>query len=133
MTVTRPATGKDEKLEALKAERRKQTLIGALVCALVVVLALVISVVVHSQPQSGTAVDQAYAKLQQVTDKPSNATKQGGVLISADGTPKKHVPTIEMYLDPLCPACAQVDRALNPTLQKLFEAGQINVDVHAVT
>lgn len=133
VTVTRPATGKDEKLEALKAERRKQTLIGALVCALVVALALVIFVVVHSQPQSGTAVDQAYAKLQQVTDKPSNATKQGGVLISADGTPKKHVPTIEMYLDPLCPACAQVDRALNPTLQKLFEAGQINVDVHAVT
>jgi protein-disulfide isomerase len=133
VTVTRPATGKDEKLEALKAERRKQTLIGALVCVLVVALALVLFVVVHSQPQSGTAVDQAYAKLQQVTDKPSNATKQGGVLISADGTPKKHVPTIEMYLDPLCPACAQVDRALNPTLQKLFEAGQINVDVHAVT
>ncbi|MCI1218227.1 DsbA family protein [Bifidobacterium crudilactis] len=132
--MTRPTTDKGENLEALKAERRQQTLIGALVCVLVVALVLVVVfAVVRSQPQSGTAVDQAYAKLQQVADKPSNATKQGGVLISVDGAPKKHVPTIEMYLDPLCPACAQVDRALNPTLQKLFEAGQINVDVHAVT
>lgn len=132
--VTKPAANGDKKLETVNAERRQQTLLGVVVSVVAVVLVLVVVfAVLHSQRQTSSSIDQAYARLQQVTDKPSNATKQGGVLISVDGAAKKHVPTVEMYLDPLCPACAQVDRALNPTLEKLFSAGQINIDVHAVT
>ncbi|WP_353334643.1 DsbA family protein [Bifidobacterium psychraerophilum] len=132
--MTRPMSGKDVKVEAKDVERKQQTLLGVVAFVVVMLLIMVVALLIHNSNKPTTsALDKSYASLQQVKAKPGDATKQGGVLISVDGAAKKRVPTIEMYLDPMCPACAQVDRALNTTLQKLFDAGQINVDIHAVT
>lgn len=37
-----------------------------------------------------------------------------------------------MYEDPICPYCAQANRALDDTLTQLLQAGQINLKVHFV-
>jgi protein-disulfide isomerase len=131
---SRASVKRDEYTLLSQNARRQQTLIGIAAFTVVIIAVLIAVIMVsNTQGQSGSSNEQSYAQLQQVEDKPSNATKQGGVLISVDGPAKSKVPTIEMYLDPMCPVCAQVDTALEPTLRKLFDAGQINVDIHAVT
>ena len=39
-------------------------------------------------------------------------------------------PTVSIYMEPLCPGCASVNRQLDPTLVKLMNAGQLNIDLH---
>ena len=51
------------------------------------------------------------------------------VLASFVGS-EEQAPTVEIYLDPLCPACGQVDRILNDTLEKMYEEGQIKIEIH---
>ncbi|PWG66684.1 DsbA family protein [Bifidobacterium callitrichidarum] len=72
--------------------------------------------------------------LNSVNNKPKRAGKTGGILFSKNGynKPIKNVPTIGLYEEPLCPYCGQLNRTIDPTITKLFEAGQINVDLYLV-
>lgn len=45
---------------------------------------------------------------------------------------QKDIPTVEFYLDPLCPACAQIDRILNDDIGKMYTSGQIKLEIHPV-
>lgn len=121
--------------EVTSAANRKATLIGVTVVAVVAVAALVIGLVVYHTKQSTDdgGIAAAYQALQQVQVKPAMATSQGGIKVSVDGAAKRNVPTVESYIDPLCPYCARVDRALSGTWQRLFDAGQINMEIHPLS
>ena len=74
---------------------------------------------------------KAYKALQAVTVKPSVADEQGGLTVSAKGVGSKKkvadVPTLEIFMDPMCPWCGKVGRVIDPQLQRMISAGQINV------
>ena len=82
-----------------------------------------------SQGPSGDA--KAYRALQEVTVKPSVADDQGGLTVSAKGVGNKKkvadAPTLEIFMDPMCPWCGKVGRVIDPQLQRMISAGQINV------
>ncbi|NEG89197.1 DsbA family protein [Bifidobacterium aerophilum] len=125
------------------AERRQQTIIGMLTVAIIAVLLAVCSVALYRSmsvnrsatedaPQSEQAAHDA---LRKVKIKPPIADDQGGILISKNGYGSKidDVPTVGMYLEPLCPGCALVSRTLDPTIKSMLDAGQINLDLHFMT
>ncbi len=82
-----------------------------------------------SQGPSGDA--KAYKALQEVTVKPSVADDQGGLTVSANGIGSRKkvadAPTLEIFMDPMCPWCGKVGRVIDPQLQRMIGAGQINV------
>ncbi|OZG59747.1 disulfide bond formation protein DsbA [Bifidobacterium lemurum] len=137
------AAAERARAEQAAKERKQQTIIGLVVVAIIVVLVGIAGFAVwrtthpsdtDSQASSMT-VDEAYEALQEVSDKPANADDQGGFLISQNGygTKVDGVPTLSIYMEPLCPGCASVNRQLDPTLIELMDAGQINLDLHFMT
>jgi protein-disulfide isomerase len=62
---------------------------------------------------------------------PTGVTALGaGYPAYADVTPAGGAPTVDVYEDFQCPACAQFESILGPTLQNLGEAGQAKVVYH---
>lgn len=78
--------------------------------------------------QGPTGDKKAYRSLQSVSDKPPVADKEGGLTISAAGMGKKidKVPTVQIFVDPMCPWCGKVGRVIDPEIGKMVKAGQIN-------
>lgn len=86
------------------------------------------SVRIKSQPTSA-----AYRDLQAVAQKPSNATSKAGLYACKKAELNAKAPTVEVYLDFLCPSCGELNRTLDSTLEKMNKARQINIEVHPVT
>lgn len=112
-------------------ERKSQTIIG--IIAVIIIAALIMTAVFSivkalNAKSNAMSADEAYSTLQNTDNVPKNATKDGGVVFSKNN--EKDIPTVEIYLDPLCPACTQVDRLLNATLEKMYNAGQIQMEIH---
>ena len=87
----------------------------------------------NTETQASTqTVEEAYDKLQQVENTPKLVDKKGGLLISKDGYGKsvEGAPTVAIYMDFLCPGCGNLHRQLDEDLQKMVDAGQINLDLH---
>lgn len=129
-----------QKAQAERAakERKQQTIIGCIVVAIIVVLVAIGGFAVykatHSSSSQTTAsdVNEAYETLQSVKTKPANADDKAGFTISSKGYGKSvdDAPTVGIYMEPLCPGCAAVNRQLDPTLVKLMDAGQLNLELH---
>ena len=120
--------------EQAARDRRNQTIIGIIVVAVVVALVAVVSVVVWRQthPQADPKqLEEAYAKVE-AAKKPSLATDKGGFIISKNGVnkPVKDAPTVESYMDFMCPGCGGLERSTGDTFDALVQAGQINLEVH---
>ena len=128
--------------EQAAKERKQQTIIGCIVVAIIVVLVAIAGFAVYkamrpsntssSSQQSNMTVDEAYSKLKKVSTQPANADDKAGFVISNKGYGQKAegAPTVSIYMEPLCPGCASVNRQLDPTLVKLMNAGQLNIDLH---
>lgn len=123
--------------EQAAKERRQQTIIGGIAVAVVVVLIALIAVVFwnsrrDANDNANMSVDEAYSKVQAVENKPARADKQGGILLSNKGYGQKvdGVPTVGIYMDFICPGCGSVNQQLDPTLIKLVNAGQLNLELH---
>ncbi|WP_158276290.1 DsbA family protein [Bifidobacterium callitrichidarum] len=123
-------------------ERRQQTVIGAVVVAIIAIIVFVGGFFLYqnlnadkiAQAKVAEESELAYQKLQN-DPKPKYATKDGAFIISNRGynQPIKNVPTVGVYLEPLCPGCANVERTLGSTFQSLVKNGQINLEVHFMT
>lgn len=134
-----------EQREQLKRDQRNQTIIGAVVVAVLVVIALVVGVVLwraHNSDEAVAArkadsmsVEEAKAAVDAVSVKPTDATDTYGFLISKNGVgkPVSGVPTVETYIDFMCPGCGSTERTLGGIYEKLVDAGQINLEVHPVS
>ncbi|KFI49555.1 DsbA family protein [Bifidobacterium biavatii] len=126
--------------EKAAKERKQQTIIGVIAVAIVAVLVIVAGIAVFNstrksaeeQAKANMSVTEAYNAVQAVSVKPERADKKGGILISKDGYGKsvEGVPTVQVYMDFICPGCGSLNRQLDPTLIKLMDAGQLNLDLH---
>lgn len=129
-----------QQAEQQARERRQQTIIGLIVTIVVVALVAVIGVVVYRNTHKNTAAQTqstkaAYSTIRDSSVKPSTASDTGGILFSKNGYGKTidDVPTIAIYMDPLCPGCGNFNRETDPTLISMFNAGQINLDIHPMS
>jgi protein-disulfide isomerase len=93
----------------------------------------------NSFSSSESPIDsQALDPVSQLGDvlNPKNSTGDGGIAISPDGSTLTalldNVPTVEVVLDPICPGCAQVERAYGDYLKKMTTEGKINYIVKPV-
>ncbi|WEV76365.1 thioredoxin domain-containing protein [Bifidobacterium sp. ESL0800] len=117
---------------------RNQLIIGGIAVAIVMVLVLVIGISIginqgkKSKQTLPETQAQAYDDLQRVKDKPTNSTEEGGLPAYRETQRNSEAPTVEIYEDFLCPYCGDLTRALAPTLEKLQEARQINLEFHIV-
>lgn len=124
-----------------REERRAKTIAGAIVSVIIAVLIVIGGTSLWRARGSNDAVSDGGTSVslrKTVSDKtvkPSRTDNQGGILISANGYGSAigGVPTIGIYMDFLCPVCGSLHRALDPTLSKLVEAGQINLDLHIIS
>ena len=130
---------KREEQEKAAKERHQQTIIGVIVVVVVVALLAVIGVAVYRSVQKDKDAsmdsDDAYSQLQAVENKPSAANDQGGILLSNQGVGQQaaDVPTIAVYMDPLCPGCQNFDLQTGPTLKTLLDAGQANLEIYPLS
>ena len=137
------AAAEQARAEQAAKERKQQTIIGMVVIGIIIVLVAVASFAVwrathannETQQANSITVDEAYEELQKVENKPARADDKAGFLISQNGYGSKveDAPTLSIYMEPLCPGCASVNRQLDPTLIKLVDAGQLNLDLHFMT
>ncbi|MBT1162259.1 MULTISPECIES: DsbA family protein [Bifidobacterium] len=126
--------------EKAEKERRQQTIIGIIAVAIVVVLVAVggfaiwrsVSKTAEENAKANMSISDAYSAVQKASTKPERADEKGGILLSKDGYGKSvdGAPTIGIYMDFICPGCGQVNRELDPTLIKMVNAGQINLELH---
>lgn len=131
--------------ERAAKERRQQTIIGACVLAVIVVLIAVIALSIwqpwkNSKSSEGSnasnlTVQQAYDQLQKVKNKPATADAKGGILLSKNGVGKKAngAPTVAIYMDFMCSGCGNFNRLVDPTLEKMLDAGQLNIELHPMS
>lgn len=124
----------EERRAQLARDRRNQTIIGVVVVAVLVIAIALGGFFIWraNQPQKATSVSDAKAAVSAVSEKPSNANDEFGFTLSKNGVnkPIENVPTVEVYMDFLCPACGTTDRSLSGTWKKMVDAGQINLDLH---
>jgi protein-disulfide isomerase len=113
---------------------RNQRIIGVIA---VVVLAIAIGLIGFfvwraNQPKPTMTVSQSKAAIEKVSAKPSSANSTYGFVISKNGVgkPIAGVPTVQTYMDFMCPACGMFERQMGPTWKKLVDAGQINLEMH---
>ena len=125
--------------EQMEKERKQQTIIGGIVVAVLVILVAIGAFTVYhnmhkkAETKASTeTVQEAYTALQKVKNTPKLVDKKGGLLISKNGYGKaaEGAPTVELYMDFLCPGCGNLHRQLDADLQKMVDAGQINLDLH---
>lgn len=125
--------------EQMEKERKQQTIIGGIVVAVLVILVAIGAFTVYhnmhkkAETKASTeTVQEAYTALQKVKNTPKLVDKKGGLLISKNGYGKavEGAPTVELYMDFLCPGCGSLHRQLDADLQKMVDAGQINLDLH---
>ncbi len=107
--------------EQMEKERKQQTLIGGIVVAVLVILVAIGAFTVYhnmhkkAETQASTeTVQEAYTALQKVKNTPKLVDKKGGLLISKNGYGKavEGAPTVELYMDFLCPGCGNLHRQL---------------------
>ena len=140
--------GKQNRQAALKAqeearrlqeakERRQQTMIGVIVTVVIIAMIALGGFVYwrSHRPVKTQDLEQARQAVAKVKEKPSAANDQGGFLISSQGLnkPVAKAPTVEIYMDFMCPGCGALHRGLDSTLTGLVDAGQINLVIYPMS
>ena len=115
-------------------ERKQQTLIG-LIVTIVVVALIALGGFLYWNSHKPVKVENAYETVQKVKVKPSVANDKGGILISEAGVDKsvEQAPTVEIYMDFMCPGCGALHRGLDSTLTAMVKAGQINLVIYPMS
>ncbi|WP_291526911.1 DsbA family protein [Bifidobacterium sp. UBA744] len=120
--------------ERLAKERKQQTILGALVVAVIVAIVAAVAITVwwRNRPVDTTALKN---DVEQAQVKPANTTDDYGFVMSKNGInqPVEGVPTVEFYMDFLCPGCGNMERSTSSYTAAMVKAGQINLEVHPLS
>ncbi len=112
--------------EAQRARNRRIITAVAVVLA-VVIVAVVVVVLVQNQArqreEQGLRAEQG-----QIT--PPSANEAGNGLVYNNSTQNTGTPLVEVYLDYQCPGCASASALIDPKLEELADAGEIQLSYH---
>jgi protein-disulfide isomerase len=130
-----------EELRAQKERDKKVKIIfGSVAGGIVLAIAIVAIVIILNQENSVRSPESSYSAAQDklkalpADKKPSIATSEGGILVGKDykvlkETPK--MPIVDVFSDPICPACGSWDRGTGVSLSKrAAEGGDIAMSFH---
>lgn len=125
-------TSRREQLRAQQAAEAQRARTRRIVTAVAVVLAVVIVavvVVVLVQNQQRQREEQGLrAEQGQIT--PPSANEAGNGLVYNNSTQNTGTPLVEAYLDYQCPGCASASALIDPKLEELADAGEIQLTYH---
>lgn len=123
-------------------EQMQANMIGAVTVSLIAILVFVGGFFAYrhfhesqiAQEQLTEQSQAAYKQLQSIKNQPAHATNKAGFKISHKGYKADNkLQTVSVYMEPLCPGCANLERQLGPTLRKLVDNGRINLEIHPMT
>lgn len=105
------------------------------IIAVVVIIALFGYIAVKHQdknPDKGVNLSWYTTAIDNVQTKPEGVSNTYGFNISKNGynNPVKGVPTVGIYMDFMCPGCGNFEQKNSGNLEKMVNAGQINVEYH---
>ncbi|MBO3129522.1 DsbA family protein [Dermatophilus congolensis] len=125
MASKQPSSSRAEKIAAAAPKKSKATP----VIAAVIVVAVVAGVAwaIFAGMKSNSSDSSASYPTPKGVEGPA-----GGVVVNADKVNPK-APTLEIYEDPQCPACAFAEKALGPAVAQIRDAGSAKVTYHVKT
>ncbi|HLS48908.1 MAG TPA: thioredoxin domain-containing protein, partial [Actinomycetaceae bacterium] len=111
--------------QARREKRNRMLLIGGVI-VFVVLVGLAIYAIVAG---SGTK------PLEDVGEAPAGATESGAITVGAQGagTVNEGAPELDIYVDYLCPYCAQFEMVNGQDVTELVEAGELTANIHPVS
>lgn len=115
-----------------KDKRNRLLALGALVVALVALFAIIGVVIFNGR---NTSTDSGTAAPTGPVTTPATANKDGGFPVGADGTvgtTNEGAVVVDVYLDYLCPVCAQFESTNGPALDDLRTSGDVTVVYHPI-
>ena len=124
------------KVEDGLSEEKAAKIIGAIIAAIMVVTIVVLAGYYYVKNQhnvdKGVNLSAYTSKIAEVSVKPEGVSDTYGFNISKNGynNPVKGVPTVGIYMDFMCPGCGSFEQLNSDNLEKMVDAGQINVEYH---
>jgi hypothetical protein len=114
-----------------KQKKVKSALIGTAVTLAVALIAVLIFINLNQDSKEDPTAEKYQETLNQLQNvqNPLNTTSDGGIVMAKkDETASinSYIPTVEVFLDPICPACGYFEQTYGEELKKLFEEGKIN-------
>ncbi|MDR2407589.1 MAG: thioredoxin domain-containing protein [Bacteroidales bacterium] len=120
-----------------KQKRIKTALISTAAALAVALVAVLIFINVNEESKddpTSAKYSETLSQLQNVQN-PKNTTSDGGIVMAKkDETASinSNIPTVEVFFDPICPACGSFEQTFGEELKKLFEDGKINYIIRPV-
>lgn len=124
------------KVEDGLSEEKAAKIIGAVIAAIMVVTIAVLTGYYFFKNQhnvdKGVNLSAYTSKIAEASVKPEGVSDTYGFNISKNGynNPVKGVPTVGIYMDFMCPGCGNFEQLNGDNLEKMVDAGQINVEYH---
>lgn len=115
-----------QEAEAQRARARRIITAVAVVVAVIIVAVVVVVLVQSAQrkrEQQGLQPSQG-----QIVPPNANADKSG--LVFNNSSRNTGTPQVEVYLDYQCPACGQASKSVDPLLEQLADAGELQLSYH---
>lgn len=108
-------------IQQAKREKNKRIAIIAVVSAVVIAVVITGALLFNRFRQAEAA------------NLPPHATPAGDGIVANPGRAQDGAPTVELFLDYQCPACAQFEQNYGPALEQMAEAGDINLVFRTMT
>lgn len=112
---------------AAPKQRSKAPLIAALLVLLILAGAITWAVLANSSKKDDVAKAAANVTV------PPNGTKAKDGIVVNPGKAKAGAPVVALFQDYQCPACKSLEDQVGPTLEKLANAGKIQLEYHTMT
>lgn len=118
------------------SDEKVTRVVGIVTAVIVVIAALALAGYYFVRGQhdvdKGANLGEYTSKIAQVDVKPEGVSDTYGFNISKNGynNPVKGVPTVGIYVDFMCPGCGSFEQSNSNNLEKMVDAGQINVEYH---
>jgi protein-disulfide isomerase len=121
-----------------KENKVKKILFFSTIGVVVVIIGALVTVNIllsqKDQPTEGKW-EESLGQLSNIAN-PKNSSGDGGIVVSPDGSTltaiNNNVPTVEVIMDPICPACGQLERTQGEYFEKMTKENKINLIIHPV-
>lgn len=118
-----------KKLAAAAPKGPNRAVVGTVIAA-VVIIGVVVAILIGNSSKSGS--DNVAGSSSSAEPVGITGGKGGGILVNA-ATAKSNAPTLDVYEDFQCPACADLEKRMGARITSMAKAGDIKLVVHVLS